>query len=411
MLIRSRCVLPISSPPIDNGAVEIRGDRIVAVGKWNQFHTSRADIDLGDSILLPGLINAHCHLDYTDMAGQIPRPKQFPDWIKSLLALKAHWSYSDYAQSWLNGAGMLLRSGVTAVADVEAVPELLPEAWSATPLRVFSFIEMTGVKSGRPPSEIIRETETLITSLPQKLEPTGLSPHAPYSTSPELLRLSARLAAQRNWRIVTHVAESQPEFDMFEHRCGPLFNWLKSQRNMADCGAVSPLQHLDRCGLLGSNLLAVHVNYLRAGEPELLSHRGVTVVHCPRSHRYFQHAPFPREPLLAAKVNLCIGTDSLASTLAPRRQKPELSLFPEMQLLAETAPDLSPKTIVKMVTRNPAQALGMDGLLGQLSPGSYADLISVPWPGVTEDPYAQVVAHSGPVASVMINGRWRIAPE
>ena len=100
---------------------------------------------------MPGLVNAHCHLDYTDMAGQ-PAPKQFPDWIKGLLARKAAASYADYAQAWLRGAAMLLRTGVTTVGDIEAVPELLPDVWSSTPLRVGSFLEMTCVRSRRDPA-------------------------------------------------------------------------------------------------------------------------------------------------------------------------------------------------------------------------------------------------------------------
>jgi len=109
-------------------------------------------LDLGEVILLPGLVNAHCHLDYTGMAGEFLPPKSFTDWIKLITAAKGGWTYSDFAQSWLNGAQMLLRNGTTTVADFENVPELLPEVWNATPLRVFSFLEMTGVKAAATPA-------------------------------------------------------------------------------------------------------------------------------------------------------------------------------------------------------------------------------------------------------------------
>src|SRR5205814_7340011 len=97
----------------------ITNGQITAVGRWRDIanRASARPVDLGDSILLPGLINAHCHLDYTDMAGQILPAKSFPDWIKSILALKAQWSYTEYAQSWLKGAKMLLNHGVTTVID------------------------------------------------------------------------------------------------------------------------------------------------------------------------------------------------------------------------------------------------------------------------------------------------------
>src|SRR5580658_10279129 len=166
MLLRARIVLPISTPPIENGAVLLSQNRVAAIGSWRDLAPGAHEpaLDLGPVILLPGLVNAHCHLDYTEMTG-LPPQKQFPDWIKGLLALKAGASYTEYAQAWLRGANMLKRTGTTTVADIEAVPELLPEVWSSTPLRVFSFLEMTGVKSKRKPSEILREAAAKIKSL------------------------------------------------------------------------------------------------------------------------------------------------------------------------------------------------------------------------------------------------------
>src|SRR2546423_3667763 len=108
MLVRARIVLPVTRPPIEDGAIAISGDRIVSVGRWAEVPVwDRADaVDLGEATVMPGLINGHCHLDYTDMAGQIAAPKVFSDWIKAILALKAGWGYTDFAQSWLHGAQM-----------------------------------------------------------------------------------------------------------------------------------------------------------------------------------------------------------------------------------------------------------------------------------------------------------------
>src|SRR5271170_1560493 len=228
MLLRARIVLPISAPPIENGAVLLSENRVAAVGAWRDL-AARARppaVDLGQVILLPGLINSHCHLDYTDMSG-LPPQKQFPDWIKGLLALKAAASYTDYAEAWLRGATMLARTGTTTVADVEAVPELLPEVWSSTPLRVFSFLEMTGVKSRRKPGEILREAAAKIKSLSSARGSAGLSPHALYSTMPKLLRETAILARRRRWRVTMHLAESQAEHEMYAERRGPMFDWLE----------------------------------------------------------------------------------------------------------------------------------------------------------------------------------------
>ena len=177
MLLRARILLPISNPPVADGGVLISGGRVVALGRWRDLsrHHAEPSVDLGEIILMPGLVNAHCHLDYTDMGGQ-PAPKQFSDWIKGLLARKAAASYADYAQAWLRGAAMLARTGVTTVADIEAVPELLPEVWSSTPLRVASFLEMTGVRSGRNPEAILQEAAAKIASLRPARGFAGLSP-------------------------------------------------------------------------------------------------------------------------------------------------------------------------------------------------------------------------------------------
>ena len=196
MILRSRILLPISAPPVADGAVLILGDRIRFAGAWADLrpHVSEPPTDLGEGVLLPGLINAHCHLDYTDMAGQLPPPKNFTDWIGQITAAKEGWNHSDYARSWQRGAHMLLHSGTTTVGDIEARPELLPESWDATPLRVVSFLEMTGVRAGRAPREILEETAATLSGLSHSRCSAGLSPHAPYSTPPGLLRLSAALA-------------------------------------------------------------------------------------------------------------------------------------------------------------------------------------------------------------------------
>ena len=131
MILRARVVLPVSRPPVENGAVIVSGNRIRSVGSWQDLRARSTGeiVDLGEVILLPGLVNAHCHLDYTDMAGLLPPPKTFTDWIHLMISAKAQWGYAEYARSWLNGARMLLQTGTTTVADIEAVPDLLPEVW------------------------------------------------------------------------------------------------------------------------------------------------------------------------------------------------------------------------------------------------------------------------------------------
>lgn len=416
MILRARIVLPISQPPIENGAVLISANRIRTVGSWAdlklQSHASEKVFDLGEAILLPGLVNAHCHLDYTDMAGLLPPPKTFTDWIPLITAAKSNWGYSEYAKSWLRGAHMLLKTGTTTIADIEAMPDLLPEMWDATPLRVCSFLEMTGIRAKRDPEEILREAVEKIDLLTHARSSASLSPHAPYSTLPELLRLSADIARKKKWRITTHVAESEQEFEMFNHARGKMFDWLKrNERDNSDCGLGSPIRHLSRNKMLGKNLLAVHVNLLARGDAALLGKNGVHVVHCPRSHAYFRHPPFLRERLANAGVNICLGTDSLSTVLKTGKQKLELNLFEEMRLLAANDKTVSPKEILEMATVNGARALGLAGQVGELSKNAFADLIAIPFNGKIADAHEAVLAHSDAVSAGMIDGRWIIPPK
>jgi len=360
---------------------------------------------------MPGLVNAHCHLDYTDMAGQFQPPKVFSDWLKLITETKAGWTYSDYAASWLKGARMLVRTGTTSVADIEAVPELLPEVWGGTPLRVFSFLEMIAIQGHRQPHAIVQEAVGRIDALKGFRGRAGLSPHAPYSTVPELFRLSAQTARRRNLRLTTHLAESALELEMFARGRGAMFDWLqRSGRDMSDCGLGSPVEHLERFNGLSERLLAAHANYLGKQDVALLAKRKVHVVHCPRCHFYFHHDPFPLRRLVRAGVNVCLGTDSLASVYGARRQSVELSLFEEMRTLAKNEPSLSAKKIVRMATLNGARALGQGGQIGELSEVSFADLVALPFAGKIADIYDGILHHQGDVAASMIDGRWTIAP-
>ena len=413
MILRARILLPVTGPPIEDGAVFIAGNRIRSATRFQDLRPQvrQQALDLGDVIVLPGLVNAHCHLDYTDMAGQLPPPRTFTDWIAAITAVKADWSYSDYARSWLHGAHQLLKHGTTTVGDIEAMPDLLPEVWEGTPLRVISFLEMTGIKSRRPPKDILREAITKIESLQHPRHRAALSPHAPYSTRAELLRLTARTSRQRKIPASIHVAESLQEFEMFRHARGRMHDWLaRNDRDNSDCGLGSPVAHLARNQLLGENVLAIHVNYLARGDATLLAKNKTHVVHCPRSHDYFKHDTFERERLVNAGVNLCLGTDSLATTRKTGKQNPELDMFAEMRILADDDKSLSPKEILQMATVNGARALGLGGKTGELAKNTFADLIAIPFSGKASHALEAVLEHSGGVKASLIEGRWAIPP-
>lgn len=413
MILRARVVLPISQPPIEDGAVEVSGNRVARAGPWKEFSPSASDqiVDLGNSILMPGLINAHCHLDYTDMRGLLPPQKVFTDWIRLMLASKSAWNYSEYAESWIHGAQMLMRTGTTTVVDFEAVPELLPDVWSTTPLRVISLLEMTGVKSRRDPRAILQDAVDHILTLPGGRCRPGLGPHAPYSTAPELLRLSAEMARKRHWPLSIHVAESSEEFEMFMKGRGGMFDWLRrNNRDMGDCGHGSPVELMDEAGVLSENCLAVHVNYLAEGDADLLAKRKTSVVHCPRSHFYFSHEAFPFKKFARGDVNVCLGTDSLATVYKKPKQTVELNMFAEMQAFSSAHPQVSPETILEMATVHGARALEMKGQCGEISEKALADLIAIPFKGKVGEASEAAVHHRGDVIASLIDGEWAIEP-
>lgn len=412
MFLRARMVAPVTRPPIENGAVWIHGNRIAWVGRWADAPSVRGGdvLDLGEVILLPGLVNAHCHLEYTNMAGQIAPPKRFTQWIQSMVALKAAWTPAEFAQSWRRGAEMLVQTGTTTVADVEATFGPAPQLWAATPLRVRSFRELIRLQGGNAAREAVDAAVREWRGVSEAGHRMGLSPHAPYTTTRDLLEAASAAAERHHWRLMTHVAESEEEFEMFMYRHGPMYDWLKGQRDMADCGLGSPVQHLERCGYLNEKVLAVHVNYLWRHDAAILATNQVSVVHCPRSHAYFRHLKFPREQLRQAGVRLSLGTDSLATVRQASGDPLKISLFAEMQSLAAESPAFPPEEILKMATVNAAHSLGQAGLVGELTGNALADLIALSFAGKSRDVFGAIVHHQGDVQASMINGEWAIPP-
>src|SRR5438034_8772253 len=126
MIVRARVVVTMDGPPVDDGAVRVMNGRIAEAGKISEVAPANDEIlDLGECVLLPGLINAHCHLDYTCLRGKIPRQKSFADWIRAINAEKAKLSSDDYVRSINYGFEEALRYGTTSIANLTAFPELI----------------------------------------------------------------------------------------------------------------------------------------------------------------------------------------------------------------------------------------------------------------------------------------------
>jgi cytosine/adenosine deaminase-related metal-dependent hydrolase len=198
---------------------------------------------------------------------------------------------------------------------------------------------------------------------------------------------------------------------MFARARGKMFDWMKrNHRDNSDCGFGSPVQYLERNGILRCNFLAVHANYLEEEDAALLAKRKVSVVHCPRSHDYFRHELFPFEKLSKAKVNICLGTDSLSTVKKTGKEKLELNMFEEMRVFAQANPKVSAGHVLQMATVNGARALGLTGQVGELSENAFADLITIPFDGNHSEATEIAVNFTGKVGASMINGQWAILP-
>lgn len=405
MIFRARMLVTMAGPPIENGAISISEDRIVDVGRFDDVkarHPAEV-VDLGEQTLLPGLINGHCHLDYTCLRGRIPVQKSFTDWIRAINAAKTDLSRKDYLASIREGFAEAKRFGTTAILNLTAFPGLI--ARIAPMMRTWWFPELIDVREPDRTEEIV---EFAVDSS-RAAENWGFAPHALFTASGNLYRRCESIARNATALLTTHLAESAEEMSMFRDAAGVLYDFLKDiGRDVSDCGHETPLgRFFSARGSVNSRVAArtdtdwivAHLNELAESDFDLLakSTSRFHVVHCPRSHKYFGHAPFQFDRLRELGFNICLGTDSLASNA-------DLSLFAEMRQFHEHYPHVPAEKILSMVTVNPARALGKPHLLGRIRPNSFADLIAIPVSSSLEDIFDEVIAFDGTATFSMIGG-------
>jgi cytosine/adenosine deaminase-related metal-dependent hydrolase len=419
MIIRARIVMTMDGAPIENGAVSISENRIRDVGSFDKVKTRNTGdtIDLGEQILLPGLINAHCHLDYTSLRGKIWPQKSFTEWIRAINEQKTRLSPNDYIASISDGFAEAKRFGTTAIANLTAFPELVSKV--QPPIRTWWFPELLDIRTPERANELVGAAiESLGTARPQLARRDegvlwGLAPHALFTASKNVFRRCHEIAEQKHRLLTTHLAESREEMEMFRDGSGPLYEFIKRiGRPMNDCGNETPLERfLDLIDNSGSpnrqrtievnrsyrSWIVAHLNELIESDFDLLERLNSKfhIVHCPRSHNYFGHTPFAFDRLHLFGFNICLGTDSLASNRT-------LSLFDEMRAFQKNSPRVRPEEILKMVTVNPACALRQENALGKIRGGALADLVAVPFNG--GDLFEEIVAFAGE-PWMMIDGR------
>jgi len=409
MILKARWIVPITAPPIENGWVRLEDGVIMDIGQG----TVAASQDMGHCALFPGLINAHAHLEF----GPGNHPKDsFAAWAQSVQTTQQQQTEAECERQWQQNAQRLLATGTTTVVNHS---NKLPSFLTPSP-----FGERAGVRGRRqvvagaklqpPPHpnllpkgekglnriwmphilhicEIVgsaepRAAESYRRACQQRLHIlnnqgyASVSPTSLYAVAPKIWEEFIKLR-DPNSLISIHLKESEEENALFEDKQGALAKLIKIKGG--EPWLQDPITWLRERQLLGPKTLIIHGNYLSDNDIRALQGTEASVIHCPGSHAYFGHQRFPLEIIRERKINIALGTDSLASNN-------ELSLLHELRLMKTAYPDLSPAAIVRMATQNGAQAIGDEQHRGSLEIGKIADMIAVPCND--GDPYAALLA-------------------
>ncbi len=399
MIVAADIILKGNGEILHSGAIRIEGNTIIECAPLAEICVKREEhvIDLKDSILSPGFINAHCHLDYQNFKGVIPPQKSFTEWIKKINALKNDFTNQDYCNSIHQGYEALLGTGTTTVLNIAAIPEIFPYL-NPPPLRVWWFMEMVDIRSRLGTEEALIGFFFLLDKTKEWLGGIGLSPHAPYTATTGLYRHVRRCSDFMNMLVSTHLAESREEQEMFLYENGRLFDFLqKLGRDMSDCGQGSVFSSLWESGVMSSDWILAHLNYLQEYDFEILKQLRPKVVHCPRCHSYFGHQRFEMERLEKVGILVALGTDSLASNHS-------LDLRAEVRHARHHYDHKESVEWWRMMTSHGAWALKQEGKLGVIQEGALADLVAFPISG-SSDYFNQVIESRGRPPFVMVNGK------
>jgi cytosine/adenosine deaminase-related metal-dependent hydrolase len=398
--LTARWVFPASSPPFEDGTVTVRGDRIEAVEPRG---VRSADEDLGNVALIPGLVNAHTHLDLSGARGLIPPtdPDHFTDWLKGVIAYRRTRSEEQTLADIEAGLAECLKFGTTLIGDIASEGKSW-DALRAANTRAICFYELIGLSEERANAAMLRARE-FVERVDQPhavgVQSTRLafSPHAPYSVHTSLFADTGRLCREAKRPLAVHLAESFAEQNLVYRRRGPFVPFLKELGAFDRDGlAVGFDRVMELCDFQQSKLF-VHCNYLAsfARFPP-----NSTIVYCPRTHAAFGHPPHPFRDFLARGVRMCLGTDSLASN-------PDLDILAEARFVHAKYPDFPVEQLLKMVTLSGAEALGWADECGSLEAGKSADVVAVPLADVEGDPHELLFADTPGERRTLWRGEWR----
>lgn len=386
VLIRARWVCPIASPPRRDAWIHVVDGRIAAVGAGRDAPAARATRDLGSVAVLPGLVNAHTHLELSWLRGRVPPSGDFLTWVGHLMAARRTLERADDPGVMVpieQAITELRASGTVAVGDV-ANALVTPHLLAAAGVPAVVFHELMGFAVGDG-SRIVNDAVVRHAALASAGVRVVPAPHAPFSVS-EALFLAIRDAVQASTPPITsaHVGESPAEVELLRTGRGPwrerlieLGVWRDDWRPPGR----GPGDYLCDLGVIGPGTLVVHGVQLTDSELARVAGAGATLVTCPRSNVWVGVGAPPLTRFLASGVRLAVGTDSLASA-------PDLNLFSELAAMRTLAPEAPARRLLAAATRGGAEALGLGGDLGVIAPGMRATLIAVAMPAGTTDPEA-----------------------
>jgi cytosine/adenosine deaminase-related metal-dependent hydrolase len=383
-------VVPISGPPLRDGWVEVDLDRITSCGsddspkRGRQRSEAARVVDLGGVAIMPGLVNAHTHLELSYLRGQIRSGSSFVAWIRDLMAARGQRSDPRSAEI-LDGVDLgiaeAVRCGTAVVGDISnTLVTFGPLAQS--PLAAVVFYELIGFKTPHPVELVERAHQTIRgLSSTDRVRPS-LAAHAPYSVAPRVFRAMRRTLDHEPFAPSSvHLAEAVEELEFIRSASGA-WRTLLEELDAWDAAWVapgmSPVEYLDACGFLGPHVLAIHGVQMTSSDLSRLKAHGSTLVTCPRSNQYTNAGKPPIGKFYEVGVRVAVGTDSLAST-------PDLNMFSELATMRSLAPSVPAARLLESATKQGATALSFDNDYGTIEPGKRARLLAVEVPARTDD--------------------------
>ncbi len=369
-------MLPITRPPISDGAVGVERGRIAYVGPRNAAPAAAQVVALGNAFLLPGLVNAHTHLELTVMRGYL-EDGTFRDWLLRLTSARAQ-ALDDGAllASARMGIAEGLLAGITTYADTSATGVVL-DALTQMGVRGISYQEVFGPHPAQC-AESMDELRRRISLLAPRASPLvrlGVSPHAPYTVSDELYRAVAQYARDTGLPVAAHIAESREESMFVADASGPFAEGWRARGIPVKRRAATPIALLHSTGILATKPLLIHCVHLTHDDVADIVVEQCTVAHCPASNAKLGHGIAPLAQLLngGSGVAVGLGTDSVASNN-------RMDLLDEARLAvlvaraSQGSQAIDAHKALELATFGGAKALGLDSDVGSLEDGKSADL-------------------------------------